>query len=69
MLDYNRIKTENNICIKIGSADTFRLAEMMGAIGFNKDSSCFVLGAVNGQSHIEKGIVIFENGSSVSVIP
>ena len=69
MIYYNEIKHNSGktLVAKKGSADTYRLAEMIGAIGFDKEKSNFRMVNFGGDFRVESGYVMFLNGTKVEV--
>jgi len=68
MFDYNIIKENKNkeILIKKNSVDSWRLGEIMKALGFNKESK-FTWTQWGLDTRIDSGFVIFDNNCKVSI--
>ena len=68
MIDYNTIKNNSGKTIKIKkhSSDTFKLAEMIDAVGFEKESK-FKSRMFQGYHQIMSGFVVFINKCTVEI--
>lgn len=68
MIDYNTIKNnpDKTVRIKKYSADTFKLAEMVDAIGCEKESK-FKMRMFQGYHQIMSGFVVFINQCKVEI--
>lgn len=69
MLNYNIIKQNESkeVFIKKYSADSWRLGEIVTAIGINKDRSNFTWSRCGLDTRVDTGFIVFDNNCRVSI--
>ena len=67
-MDYSDIKMRKNISIAKNSVDSWKLGEMIIALGYDKEKSKFTATQKGFDLRVNDGVVVFNNGAVVQIV-